>query len=508
MENVEFLKCLLPNISFEWSNRTCQVVAKAHNLQVRNMSLSELSGKIYQKFNKAFTVEEIEEAWNDQISEAKRVGLKSQADNENVDPVMFVNEFIGATKHLYRFNTNWTMLQAVGKFGTRQLTIDELISYAIGYNENVTHYKLSADSIRRAIMNIRGNKLLYGIDEIAEDVQYDATKTDRLEKILEFCHKWWDIKEDKDIFKTMMKQWMWQVKRYLFSRNVRYHIWLNFTGASGLGKTTWLNMFCKPFEDVYSVTQVDVLFDSSREIKKFTDNYILNFDELARKNNNIYTDTTSASDMAIIKSLLTADIFETRIMGGQTQMKAKRSFSVISSSNNHLYDTFYDPSTMRRYFEFECQVKHIDDFTKLNKVMDFMNDAWQGIDENNDAGYFDPNSEIGKKVAEIQSKYYPTNTTVHAWLEEKTAEDLEHLAMLNSNAVYQDYKSWCEAEHCFSKTRKNFVDAAKHYGLKFDESATSFSDMIADENEIPANLKTYISRPINASINFDDNIEV
>jgi hypothetical protein len=212
--------------------------------------------------------------------------------------------------------------------------------------------------------------------------------------------------------------------------------------------------------------------------------------------------------MAIIKSLLTADIFETRIMGGQAQMKAKRSFSVISSSNNHLYDTFYDPSTMRRYFEFECQVTKIQNFDKLNKAMMFISDVWKGIDENNDEGYFDPNSDIGQKVAEIQSKYYPTNTTVHAWLEEKTPEDLERLAMLNSNAVYQDYKSWCESEHCHSKTRKNFIDAAKHYGLKFDESATSFSDMIADENEIPSNLKSYVSRPIAASIDFDSNIEV
>jgi hypothetical protein len=80
--------------------------------------------------------------------------------------------------------------------------------------------------------------------------------------------------------------------------------------------------------------------------------------------------------------------------------------------------------------------------------------------------------------------------------------------MLNSNAVYQDYKSWCEAEHCHSKTRSNFIDAAKHYGLKFDENAKSFSDMIVDENEIPSNLKSYISRPANVSVDFDSNIEV
>ena len=425
--------------------------------------------------------------------------ISANSTANEVTPDMFVHEFIEAHKDVFRFNTNWTMIQHIGKYGARQLTIDEICQFAIGYNENVTHYKLTADSIRRALMNERANKLMHGVDAIAEVVQYDATKVDSLDKILDFCYKWWDIKEEKDIFKTMMKQWMWQVKRYLFSRSVRYHIWLNFTGASGLGKTTWLNMFCKPFEDVYTTTQVDVLFDSSREIKKLTDNYILNFDELARKNSNVYTDSATASDMAIIKSLLTADIFETRIMGGQTQMKTKRSFSVISSSNNHLYDTFYDPSTMRRYFEFECQVKHIDDFTKLNKVMDLVNVAWQGIDENNDEGYFDPNSEIGQKVAEIQATYYPTNTTVFAWLEELTPEMKEALSKQNANDAFKSYKSWCEQEHCHSKTRKNFIDAVKHYGVTFDENSVSFDDMLEVEPE-----DKFTKKPINTEIDFSE----
>jgi hypothetical protein len=234
-------------------------------------------------------------------------------------------------------------------------------------------------------------------------------------------------------------------------------------GASGQGKTKWIKMFCKQFEDVYAECQVDVLFDSSREIKKFTDNYILNFDELARKNSNVYTDTASASDMAIIKALLTAEIFETRIMGGQTQMKAKRSFSVISSSNNHLYDTFYDPSTMRRYFEFNCQVTGIKDFKPINECMTYMERAWKGIDENNEDGYFDPNSDVGKRVAEIQATYYPTNTTVHAWLEDLTEELKSQLKNTSATELYQLYKVWCEDEHCHSKTRKNFVESLKHY---------------------------------------------
>ena len=226
----------------------------------------------------------------------------------------------------------------------------------------------------------------------------------------------------------------------------------------------------------------------------------MNFDELAiHTGKATYTDTVSNADMAIIKSLLTAEIIQTRIMGGQTQMNALRTFSVISSSNDHLYDTFYDPSTMRRYFEFVCQVTKIEDYTKLNKVMSFINGAWQGIDENNDEGYFNPNTPVGQKITEIQATYYPTNTTVFAWLEELTPEMKEALSKQNANDAFKSYKSWCEQEHCHSKTRKNFIDAVKHYGVTFDENSVSFDDMLEVEPE-----DKFTKKPMNTEIDFSE----
>ena len=419
---------------------------------------------------------------------------------EQITPNEFVKEFIDSHKGVYKFNSNWSMIEQLGEYGARQLTLEEICSYAIGYNENVTRYKLSADAIRRSFMNTRSDKMMNGIDSIAEKVIFDKSAEISLNRILEFCYNWWQIKEDKDIFFTLMKQWMWQVKRYLFNRKVRYHIWLNFRGASGLGKTEWIKLFCKPFADVYAQTQVDVLLDSSREIKKLIDNYILNFDELAiHTGKAMYTDTVGTADMAIIKSLLTAEIIQTRIMGGQTQMNAKRTFSVISSSNDHLYDTFYDPSTMRRYFEFVCQVKEIKDYTKLNKVMSFIDEAWRGIDENNDEGYFDPNNDVGKKITEIQASYYPTNTTVYAWLEEISADEKKALSTQNANDAFKSYKAWCDQEHCHSKTRKNFIDAVQHYGISFDNTANSFSDLLEDNSE------TFVKKnTISAEIDFTD----
>ena len=155
---------------------------------------------------------------------------------------------------------------------------------------------------------------------------------------------------------------------------------------------------------------------------------------------------------------------------------------------------------MRRYFEFECQLKeHPKSYVKFNNVMKFALAAWKGIDESNENGYFDPNSELGQKIREIQATYYPTNTTVHAWLEDLSAEMKEALSKQNANDAYQSYKSWCEQEHCHSKTRKNFIDAVKHYGVTFDENSVSFDDMLEVEPE-----DKFTKKPMNTEIDFTE----
>jgi hypothetical protein len=431
----------------------------------------------------------------------------NEAANDNatqyITPFEFLDEFIEKNRDKFSFNENWTMIIQKGEVTNHSITIDDICQYAIAYNENVTCYKLTADSIRRAFFTTKLDKFVQSTDKLAKKVTYDASCISKLDESIEFFYNWWQIKEDKDIFFTLMKQWMWQVKRYLFDKKVTYHIWLNFRGATGLGKTIWIELLCKPFSEVYSQTQVDVLLDSSREIKKLTDNYILNFDEIAIHNNKAnYTDVVSAADMAIIKQLLTASVFETRIMGGQTQMKAARTFSVISSSNEHLYDTFYDASTMRRYFEFICQVTKITDFTKLNDVLKDVEEIWKGIDENNDAGYFDPNSDVGRKIAAIQATYYPTNTTVYQWLEEANKLQLLDFDSLDGvsaeETVYGKYLDWCSRENVKHKTRRNFYDALAHYDKELVDRIMS-----ADKNKSKKEAKPDFYSKMTPNINYD-----
>ena len=498
MTNNEFLRQLFPNITFEWSSRTNQIVVQELSLQTRNMSLKELSAKIYQKYNKLYTVEEISETWRNEINLAQNAA--KQDTNVQINPDDFVLEFLKANKNNYEINSNWTMIMRCKDGAKGQLTQDEFITDVLGYNDNVTHYKLSEGQISRSVKRLMQDKWLDGISDIIKNTAFNANCITSLDMLLDYIHDWFKIKEDKDIFKLLMKQWMWQVKRYVKCEKVKYHIWLNFTGATGLGKTEFLRLFCKPYEDFYTEDSVDVLLDSKREIKKLTNDFILNFDELARQNSNVYTDTASASEMAVLKSVLTKDVAETRAMGGQSQFKALKRCSCISSSNNHLYDVFYDPSSMRRYFEFECQLKeHPKSYAKFNNVMKFALEAWKGIDESNENGYFDPNSELGQKIREIQATYYPTNTTVHAWLEDLSAEMRDAIAKQNSNDAYQSYKSWCEQEHCHSKTRKNFIDAIKHYGVTFDENSASFNDMLEVEPE-----DKFTKKPMNTEIDFTE----
>ena len=109
------------------------------------------------------------------------------------------------------------------------------------------------------------------------------------------------------------------------------------------------------------------------------------------------------------------------------------------------------------------------------------------------------NNDVGKKITEIQASYYPTNTTVYAWLEEISADEKKALSTQNANDAFKSYKAWCDQEHCHSKTRKNFIDAVQHYGISFDNTANSFSDLLEDNSE------TFVKKnTISAEIDFTD----
>lgn len=320
----------------------------------------------------------------------------------------------------------------------------------------------------------------HAINEIIKDIRYDDDYEDYLDEFLKNIYDYWKIQESFDVFKVMMKQWMWCVKRKIWNKPCRHHIWINFFGTTGFGKSEFVKRFTKRFEDFRSEGGLEIFADQGREYKKFCNNFILFFDELSQKNQTALADAKlTESTLAAIKASITGEEMEVRILGGQQQNKVKIRYTPISAANYHLYDIIYDETSMRRFFEFnvgrtEMPVKKDHDY--LNNVLAHSVQAFKGIDENNEDGYFEPESEIGTQIRNIQNHYLPTRTTVNAWIRHAHVKSGKTV----SDNLYSLYKDWC-----------------KEFGYK-NRSLESYNDILASiftRNEDG-----------NILIDFDDNV--
>lgn len=247
-------------------------------------------------------------------------------------------------------------------------------------------------------------------------VKYDGNVF--IDEFLRYIYDYLQIKEDYDVYEMIFKHWMWCLKRRMFSKPVIWHIWINFNGAQGIGKTQMLNRMFKFIEDFIITTNLRVMNDVDREYRKFTDNYVIIFDDLNSGENS--DNDISLNDDAVdaIKQIMTQEVLSIRQFQTQEQNKVKNTFVPISTANKHLYDIIYDGDAMRRWFEFNCRrSKAPESYDELNSVLERFTEALRGIDENNDNGYWDRNSEVGKKIIEIQKHYIPTNTSTNTWID-------------------------------------------------------------------------------------------
>lgn len=298
----------------------------------------------------------------------------------------------------------------------------------------------------------------HGVSNMFQTIVYDPSFERGMEKWLDNLYDYFKPRETREIFHMMMKQWGWQSKRKILGRDVKWHIWINFWGASGLGKTTAISKICSPMEDVTSTTTISKLFDDTREIKRLTENYVLIFDELAINSENEDGEKLSPDQNSFIKQLVTGEYIDARVFSTQKQAKKKITFSCISSANSHLYDIIYDETTMRRFFEFHCMAEATGEFTKINRTLENSVYFWKGINENLDNGYFDPDSALGKEVTKIQKSYYPTKSSVFDWIQETGAK-------AGNTPVWKAYKAY--QQFCINCGRKpkampNFISDIKH----------------------------------------------
>lgn len=256
------------------------------------------------------------------------------------------------------------------------------------------------------------------VNNICESMKYDVTYENVKNEFIKYLYDYLEIAEDYDIFEMLFSHWMWYLKRRIFNKPVVWHIWINFMGAQGIGKTQLITRMLQPLEDFMVNTSLAAMSDITKEYMKFTDNYVIFLDELNTGDNSDTQEIQlSDSEVDAIKQLMTQEYLTVRLYGTQSQARVKNTFAPISCANKHLYDILFDGDAMRRWFEFNCKRQAApESYTELNDMLAKFLDVMKAIDENNDNGYWIKGSPTDIKIQNIQKGYVPTHTSTNLWI--------------------------------------------------------------------------------------------
>lgn len=397
-------------------------------------------------------------ATQDEIKQWLDKRKKEESDDTQPPPKEFITKWLKDHSKEWYISPAWKEIKYTAMGVSTYKDLDNLRTAIMTdiYN-GAGRYQV--DAIKSTLQTMAMNGYQSGLAILVDNLKYDEKYVSAGERWLKAVYEYFKPTESYEIFTTLMKHWAWQVKRKMNDKPVKNHIWLNFYGAAGLGKTTALNKICSPFTDFTSTTSIAKLFDDTREIKRLTENFILIFDEMAV---NVESEASgghlTADQKSTLKSIVTGEKIDARIYTTQDQAKRKITFSCISSANEHLYDVIYDETTMRRFFDFNCTGKRPKSFDEINRYLDNSIYFWKSIDENLDDGYFSPTTEIGKQIENIQNMYYPTKTTTKMWAD---AVNLR-IGKTKLESAFRFYTNWCKETGNKGKALQYFARDIQH----------------------------------------------
>tara|TARA_Y100000310_G_C20701703_1_gene830600 strand:- start:5140 stop:6702 length:1563 start_codon:yes stop_codon:yes gene_type:complete len=239
------------------------------------------------------------------------------------------------------------------------------------------------------------------INKKRNELRFDKDEAEYVNNVLEYVIEQFNIKGNRFLARQTLKQWMWQVKQYLWNRETTDPLMVNLYGRQqGTGKTYFSNILSTPLRDFTTDGSFNN-FSDDREEGKWATNYIVLFDELATGKG---TMQEIGQTVTLLKKALTATTISYREMGTNGHITKKRIFSAFGTSNKSITSIIYDNTGMRRFFEMEIQTKPDQEFISMLGEIDPVR-MWRGIDENLKKGYCYPGTKIGAKLRAVQDSY-------------------------------------------------------------------------------------------------------
>lgn len=225
---------------------------------------------------------------------------------------------------------------------------------------------------------------------------------------------------------TIIKHFIWQVKRKLAGLPVDNHIMPVVYGLSGIGKSVAVSKLLEPLKAVALQTDMSIFSDQFSR-RAFTRNFIIFFDELQGSDN---------TDINSMKQTITAPVIEWRAMRSEKTMSAPQNSTFIGCSNDLVRDRIKDPTSSRRFWQINCASKI--DWDKINNI-NYL-ELWKSVDELSPSTINDNLKEIRK----IQEQEIRSKDIIEQWAEEICVITNYDDSSLTTAELYESFKKFCE----------------------------------------------------------------
>lgn len=361
----------------------------------------------------------------------------------------------------------------------------EPIGITVPYNELVDAICANEDarSLNTGDKNISKELLTYmkyhnnnlrndALGSLITDLRHIPEYAGFFDQFAKELHSVYNCKEDLDIFTTLCKQHWWQIKRRAMGRSVHNDVMLTFRGAQGIGKTYLINaLFGILGKFINKSAKLDDICDE-RWTPALGNMLLVNIDE---------TDTGKlgkmhGKQMGTVKRLMTNDIFTYRPLGTNSTVEVHKKATFISTSNFHIYEIMEDESGMRRFFEFNSlnELQSRFDYARVARLGANAMKAFQSIDEDLEYGYWDINSEVGRKITEVQSTYVtksPIQDFIDTLLE--FLPDATYAECMSIDKIYSMYTEYSKAQG----VKDNYLITKKNFRRKMEDTVYDCTKM-------------------------------
>jgi phage/plasmid-associated DNA primase len=228
---------------------------------------------------------------------------------------------------------------------------------------------------------------------------------------------------------------IWQVKQRIWNKPARHEIILTFFGKQGAGKTTLVRQIAEPIKDLFVERSMREIVGDERNNFMLQKAYLILFEEL---------ENASKVDIDSLKTITSKDRTNWRMLGKNADENGYNNTTFVCTSNKPIRQVFYDPTGMRRFYEFTV----VDEIPRkqINSV-DFLK-LWQSVNEDGPSPIEDSLFELYQH----QNKEYRQQSTVESFLEDA---GLVKGGETTLKKIYTDYKSFCDQAGIKSPLSRN-----------------------------------------------------